>query len=443
MAYGGDFGESPHDGNFCGNGIIFADRTVSPKLYEVKKCYQNVDITAVDLAQGVLSIRNKWLFTNLNAFTVKWTLADDNGRDVKSGTLEAAAEPGETVEIKIPLPNRSESASEAVLTVSLLTKEASDWAEAGHEMAFEQFVLPQVAEADARPVRLEAGPAVSLSEEGQFLTVKGGHFSAAFDKVTGSLSSFVINGLELLQAPLAPNFWRAYTDNDRGSKQQERSATWRSAGEERRLLQLSYRSWRTVLLSSQAMHCRTTTSSTCTVTYTVRGNGEIEVKQQLTPGDNLPEIPEVGMMLILNGTFDELEWYGKGPHESYWDRQNGAKLGLYSGKVADQFVPYIRPQECGNKMQVRRASLTNAAGAGLAIIGKPQFELNALPYTPFELEANDHVYKLPPSNKTVVRINYKQMGVGGDDSWGSKPHPQYMLQANREYEFTFTLKAIQ
>ena len=148
-------------------------------------------------------------------------------------------------------------------------------------------------------------------------------------------------------------------------------------------------------------------------------------------------------MLILDGSFDELEWYGKGPHESYWDRQKGAKLGLYSGKVADQFVPYIRPQECGNKMQVRRASLTNAAGAGLEIIGKPQFELNALPYTPFELEANDHVYKLPPSNKTVVRINYKQMGVGGDDSWGSKPHPQYMLQANREFEFTFTLKAIQ
>ncbi len=199
-----------------------------------------MDITAVDLAQGVLSIRNKWLFTNLNAFTVKWTLADQDGRDVKSGTLEAAAEPGETVEIKIPLPNRSESASEAVLTVSLLTKEASDWAEAGHETAFEQFVLPQVAAVHARPVRLEAGPAVSLSEEGQFLTVKGGHFSAAFDKSTGSLSSFVVNGLELLQAPLAPNFWRAYTDNDRGSKQQERSATWRSAGEERRLLQLSY-----------------------------------------------------------------------------------------------------------------------------------------------------------------------------------------------------------
>ena len=111
------------DGNFCGNGIIFADRTVSPKLYEVKKCYQNVDITAVDLAQGVLSIRNKWLFTNLNAFTLKWTLADDNGKDLKSGTLEVAAEPGETVEINIPLPNRSESASGAVLTVSLLTKE--------------------------------------------------------------------------------------------------------------------------------------------------------------------------------------------------------------------------------------------------------------------------------------------------------------------------------
>ncbi|MFC5651852.1 glycoside hydrolase family 2 TIM barrel-domain containing protein [Paenibacillus solisilvae] len=441
MAYGGDFGENPHDGNFCGNGIIFADRTVSPKLYEVKKCYQNVDITAVDLAQGVLSVRNKWLFTNLNAFTLQWTVAVD-GAAVKSGTLEAAAEPGETAEITIPLPDRSEFRGEAVLTVSFLTQEATDWAEAGHETAFEQFVLPKAEPEQARIVRLESGPAVSLSEEGQSLTVTGNQFAAAFDKATGSLSSFIVNGLELLQAPLAPNFWRAYTDNDRGSKQHEKSAAWRSAGEERRLLQLSYEKLEDRVIITASYALPTTNTSACTVTYIVRGNGEIEVKQQLTPGDNLPEIPEIGMMLVLNGSFDELEWYGKGPHESYWDRQTGAKLGRYKGKVADQFAPYIRPQECGNKMDVRHASITNAAGAGLAIIGAPQFELNALPYTPFELEANDHVYKLPTSSKTVVRINYKQMGVGGDDSWGAKPHPQYMILANRPYEFTFTLKGI-
>jgi len=186
----------------------------------------------------------------------------------------------------------------------------------------------------------------------------------------------------------------------------------------------------------------TTTVSQCELRYTVKGTGEIEVYEQLTPGENLPEIPEIGVMLVMDGSFDSLEWYGKGPHESYWDRQTGAKLGLYKSKVADQFVPYIRPQECGNKMGVRQASVANAQGTGLAIIGAPEVELNVLPYTPSELESHDHVYKLPASGRTVIRINHRQMGVGGDDSWGARTHPEFLLHANKTYAFSFTLKGI-
>ncbi len=148
-------------------------------------------------------------------------------------------------------------------------------------------------------------------------------------------------------------------------------------------------------------------------------------------------------MLVLTEEFNNLEWYGKGPHENYWDRQTGAKIGIYKGKVADQYVPYLRPQECGNKVGVRRATLKDADGSSLEIFsGGPgeTFELNVLPYTPFELENYSHPYQLPAPAKTVVRINYKQMGVGGDDAWGAMPHSEFRLYANRTYSFSFLIK---
>jgi beta-galactosidase len=437
MAYGGDFGEKPHDGNFCGNGLIFADRTVSPKLDEVKKCYQNVKMTAVDLTKGVLNIENRFLFTDLSEYTLQWEVTLD-GKPFAEGTAAAAVAPGETKEIGLSLPKLDGVSGEAVLTVSFVTKEAEPWAEAGHEVAFEQFVL-RSAGLDAKATADGGEHQVRAAEEADQLVVNGQRFSVRFNCAAGDLVSFAVNGTELLRQAPAPNFWRAYTDNDRGNGHHLRCAPWRSAGEERRLERFSWEALADRVVVTAIYTLPAANGSLCEVTYTVRGNGEIDVFEQLTPNGDLPEIPEIGMMLVMDGSFDTVEWYGKGPHESYWDRQTGAKLGLYRGKVADQFVPYIRPQECGNKMDVRHASVKNEAGAGLAIVGSPLFELNVLPYTPFELEASDHVYKLPASGKTVVRINYKQMGVGGDDSWGARTHPEYVLHANKSYAFKFTL----
>lgn len=438
MAYGGDFGEQPHDGNFCGNGLIFADRSVSPKLLEVKRCYQNAAIAAVDLRQGVVSVKNNYLFTDLDAFALQWSVALD-GVASAAGSLRVSAAPGETAEAAIPLPERRQGDGEAVLTVSLHTTEAAPWADAGHEVAFQQFVLPSAALAAAAGRAAQSHAPIELIEEEGRLLVRGAAFSVAIDKGSGSLVSYNVGGTELIQGALAPNFWRAYTDNDRGNQHHVRCATWRSAGEERSLRALSWEQLQDRVIVHAEFALPTTAESSCAVAYGILNGGAVEVAMQLTPGEGLPEIPEIGMMLTMDGSFDRLEWYGKGPHESYWDRQHGAKLGRYSGTVAEQFVPYLRPQECGNKVAVRSASVGNAAGASLLIAGEPLIELNALPYTPFELEAHDHVYKLPASGKTVVRINHKQMGVGGDDSWGARTHPQYVLHANRPYAFRFTL----
>ncbi|OXM16379.1 glycoside hydrolase family 2 TIM barrel-domain containing protein [Paenibacillus herberti] len=438
LAYGGDFGESPHSGNFCGNGLLFADRSISPKLIEAKKCYENITITEVDGAQGIYTIKNKNLFMNLEVYLLQWTIAVE-GVISAEGNVTVAVAPLEGKEIKLELPKREQS-GEAVLTISFVTKKAEKWAEAGHEVSFEQFVLPAEKPVAAVVEAVKNYSPVNVAVQSGLLTVSGETFTAGIDTATGSLVSYNFGGSELLQDALMPNFWRAYTDNDRGNKQHERCATWRSAGEERVLCSLRWESLADRVIVHAAYVLPTTSESACSITYTILGSGAIQVQQLLVPGSNLPEIPEVGIMFSMDGSFTDLEWYGKGPHESYLDRQLSAKIGLHQGKVADQFVPYLRPQECGNKVDVRHAAISNQSGVALHITGEPTFELNALPYTPFELEANDHVYKLPASDKTVVRIHYRQMGVGGDDTWGSKPHPEFLLLADKSYSFSFTLQ---
>jgi beta-galactosidase len=192
----------------------------------------------------------------------------------------------------------------------------------------------------------------------------------------------------------------------------------------------------------QELSIPTVPASECRVTYTVNSSGEVEICEELMPGEGLPEIPEVGMLLVLDGSFQNLCWFGRGPHESYWDRQESAKVGIHSGRVIDQLVPYIRPQECGNKTEVRWLEITDDNGTGILISGKPTVEACVLPYTPTELEEYDHFYKLPDSGRVVVRVNYRQMGVGGDNSWGARTHPEFTLPADRKYVYAYTLKGI-
>jgi beta-galactosidase len=442
FAYGGDFGDTPNDGNFSGNGIVFADRSLTPKIYEVKKCYQNVKFEAEDLREGKIRIHNKFLFTNLKEYAFICHI-DKNGETVMEGTLDIDVEPGtsETIKLDYALPHRCCREDEYVLTLSLRLKKATDWAPKGHEIAFEQFILPQ----EGRVIEHENDdyPEVQVEEEATFLRVKGQDFEVVFNKADGNLEAYSFRGQELIKEAPAPNFWRAYTDNDKGNKLQERCATWREAGKNRELRSIAVKTGTNTVEFCAEYILPTTVTSVCIVNYIVYGDGSIVVKEDLMPGDRLPEIPEVGMLLQMDKAFENLTWYGKGPHENHWDRATGAKLGIHSGKVEEQFVPYLRPQECGNKTEVRWALLTNEKGIGLKISGLPTVELNALPYTPWELEAHDHPYKLPQSDKVVVRINYKQMGVGGDDSWGAMTHPDFTLYSNRTYSYSYMLQGVE
>jgi len=442
MAYGGDFGESPHDGNFCGNGLIFADRSISPKLYEVKKCYQNVKFTAENLGKGKFVVKNRNLFTNLSDYQLVWAVTN-NGVHVSKGELEVQIAPGqaELLDLSRFLPTDASYGDEYVLTLSFILKKSTLWAEVGHEMAFEQFILPVPVQASV--VNAPEYTTIEVQNNEHSWIAVGKHFSVRFNTATGDLESYQVHGTELLSQPLAPNFWRAYTDNDRGNQQQERSAVWREAGLNRKLARITSTEANSGYAEVTVEYSLPTNpQSLCKLVYTIHGNGEIAVRFELQVGSGLPEIPEIGMIFEMDNSFDTITWYGKGPHESYWDRNTGARLGLFSGKVNEQAAPYLRPQETGNKTEVRFASMTNADGVGIRIAGAPLIEINALPYTPYELEQYDHQHLLPASNKTVVRVNYKQMGVGGDDSWGARPHPEYTLFANRTYAYAFVMSGL-
>ncbi|MDP4088678.1 MAG: glycoside hydrolase family 2 TIM barrel-domain containing protein [Bacillota bacterium] len=441
LAYGGDFGEKPNDGNFCGNGLIFADRTVSPKIFEVKRCYQNVRFTAEDLSQGKIRIENKFLFTNLKEYEFIWQVFK-NGILVSEGRDNIDLGPDSFCTITIPLGSLKASSlnEEYILNVGFVLKAQTLWADKDHEVAFEQFKLPVVLER-CTTFANEYAP-IEISEDAKTFKISGKEFNVTFSKTDASLSSYTFKGTEFIKEGPAPNFWRAYTDNDKGNQLPSRCGTWREAGKLRKLLDFSKEVGENKVVVTEIFELPTSQVSICKVVYSIFGDGHIDVCEELTPGAKLPEIPEVGMLMILDKSFENFSWYGKGPHENYWDRALGAKVGIYSGRVSDQFTPYLRPQECGNKTEVRWARFTNEHGIGIEIKGLPSVEINALPYTPFELEKNDHVYKLPESDKVVVRVNYKQMGVGGDDTWGARTYPEFTLYANRCYSYSYSIRAI-
>ena len=345
QAYGGDFDDHPCDYNFSGNGIVYGgERDASPKMQEVKFCYQNI---AVDVQKDKAVVKNKNLFVNTDAF--------------------------DCVDVM-------------------------------------------------------------------------------FSDLNGGLVSYRYGGVEMIKMIPKPNFWRAPIDNDCGSLMPMRYSQWKIAS-----MYLSHKypngshypglyapeievhedcaevSYRYVMPTTPASECR--------LTYRVFGDGSIQTTLTYDPVKELGDMPEFGVMFKLDADYDHVTWYGMGPEETYVDRCAGAKLGVYKNKVEDNMAKYLVPQECGNKVGVRWATVTNRKGRGMMFSGD-KMEFSALPYTPHELENAMHPYELPQVHYTVVRVAKQQMGVGGDDSWGAQTHPEYLIPIDKKLEFPFTFKGI-
>ncbi|MEV0636564.1 glycoside hydrolase family 2 TIM barrel-domain containing protein [Streptomyces sp. NPDC050619] len=449
FAYGGDWGDNPNDGNFVADGIVTADRGHTGKAAEIKRVYQAINVAPVaGGAAGVVTLTNENLFTNLREFDGGWSLVAD-GKVVQRGKLtrgQLDVPPLTSKDITVPVrvPATPAPGAEYFLRLSFTTREATQWAKAGFEVAAEQ--LPVDAGSPAvTPVPLESVPALSHTEAGTTVTVKGKGFSLTVDKGSGTITSYEAGGTRLITSGPAPNFWRAPTDNDHGNGQHTRNQTWRDAGARRKVTDVSVRALRDKAVEIKVGGTLpTTVESTYTTTYTVFGNGEIKVDHTLHPGaSSLPYLPEVGSLLFLSPGLEYLRYYGRGPEENYWDRNNGTDVGVYSGTVSGQWTSYIRPQENGNKTDVRWIALTGRDGVGLLVSGEPLLEASASHFTPEDLSVGArHDYQLTPREAVVLRLNHRQMGVGGDNSWGAHTHDEYKLFANRDYAYSYRLRPL-
>ncbi|WP_031104383.1 glycoside hydrolase family 2 TIM barrel-domain containing protein [Streptomyces sp. NRRL S-146] len=447
-AYGGDWGDNPNDGAFSGDGIVTADRGLTGKSAEVKQVYQAVNVTAAPGGPGAVTLTNEYLFTNLREFDGRWSLVAD-GEVVQRGRLtrdQLNVAPLGSKDIRIPvrLPAKPAPGTEYFLQLSFTTKEATPWAKAGFEVAKQQLALDAGSPA-VKPAPLRGVPALSHTDGDKTVSVKGRGFAVTVDKAAGTITSYEAGGTRLLTSGPVPNFWRAPTDNDRGNGQHTRNQTWRDAGAKRKVTDVRVRP-----LDDRAVEVTvtgtlpTSTESTYSTTYTVFGNGEIKVDNTLHPGAaNLPYIPEVGTLLFLPRSLDRLHYYGRGPEENMWDRHDATDVGLYSGTVSGQWTSYLRPQENGNKTDVRWAALTDGRGRGLLVTGEPLLEVNASHFTPEDLSVGvRHDYQLTPRDAVVLRLNHRQMGVGGDNSWGAHTHDEFKLLANRDYAYSYRLRPL-
>jgi beta-galactosidase len=444
FGYGGDFEPEGvyHDDNFVMNGLVSPDRTPHPGFYEIRKVYQYVRSTPVDLETGEIQITNLYDFIDLGHLSGSWAVMAD-GEQLAEGTLPALeTKAGETETVKIPYPEiMPEPGVEYWLNLSFRLKEDASWAEAGHEVAWEQFKLPF--EAPASPPDPTSMAAVSVEESDEQITVNGAGFSVVFEKATGTMTSYRYGETELIRSGLRPHFWRAWTDNDRGNGMPERCAPWRDASE----------NWIVTVTETVKIgqaECRIRVfgrfpdiDAANELVYTVYGSGEIEVHNSFQPGEqDLPELPRFGMQMTVPAEFDTMSWYGRGPHESYWDRKSGAAVGLFSGSVDEQYFEYSEPQENGNKTDVRWVSLTNPNGTGLQAVGDEPLSVSASFYTTEDQEKAKHTYEMERQDFVTLNLDYKQTGVGGDDSWGARTHPEYTLEP-QAYQYSFRLRPIQ
>lgn len=444
-AYGGDYGDRPNDGN-GGDGLVFADRRPQPELEEVKKVYQFIKVEPVDLAAGRVRVRNKHIFADLSYAEGSWELAED-GEVIQRGRLprlHTAA--GQTEEVKLGLKRPAVlPGREYLLKVTFALAADTPWAKRGHVVAWDQFAVPYglpAAPAAAAGGAADAAPELSIDEEPDAVALRGPGFLARVGKRSGALEAYEVQGRALLAGPLAPNYWRAPLDNDRGNQMAKRLGVWRTAAAERKVksIDIARLGRGAARVTVEAAH--PPEGSTTRTTYTVYGTGVVEVECALNPAAGAPELPRVGMQMLIAGELRHVEWYGRGPQETYWDRRTGAAVGLYRATVDELWTPYVEPQENGNRTDVRWVTFRDATGAGLSAKGlDAPLYFSAWPFRMSELERAKHSAEIQMSKEITVNLDHRQMGVGGDDSWGAQPHKEYRLPA-APYRYKFRLEPV-
>lgn len=445
LAFGGDFGDRPTDYNFCTDGIVYADRKLSPKMQEVKFLYQ--DIKLIPERTGV-TIKNEGLFQGTDYCELHYSIHNMSG-ELHSGILEVQVEPQKEAFVVLDWPEDLALAGEYWINTSLKLKEAKVWGEAGFEVAFGQTVFSGEIKGTEQPaVHQEVkvtGNDIKVIHGDVNIGVKGKDFSIMFSRAVGSLSSVNYSGKELIAYPPAPLFWRASTDNDKGTAMGFHAGAWYAASLMPRCAEVTVAEGKGEVTVTFSYRLNISADVKVSVAYTVLHDGSITVKSRYEGTAGLPDLPIFALTFKIPAEYKQLDWLALGPEENYSDRNEGARLGRFSNVAADSLAGYVVPQESGNRTGVRKVTVTDADGTGITIsapAAKP-VECRISPYTAFELENAYHQYELPPVHYTVVTVAGKQMGVGGDDSWGAPVHEEYRIPSDGIIEYEFVISRAQ
>ena len=433
LVYGGDFDDRASDYGFCTNGIVYADRTYSPKVSEAKRLYSNIRMS---LENGVLTVENRNLFTDTSGYIFKVTLEKEG--DILSAEerrLNISAGEAGSVKIGLEVP---ENGGEYVLTAYAVLAEDTIWAEKGHEISFAQQIVktPEI----TAPMTAHKAEIVY----GDFcIGVNGDGFSMQFDKREGGVSSLVYNGVEYITRAPKVSFFRAHTDNDTGAGYPCENAQWQIAGKCAKLLGFETKENADSLEVTFKFLAPTVPSFEYKVTYIAYFDGRLGVKAEYDGVKGLSDMPVFAMDFKMKKQYDKFTFYGMGPDENYIDRNNGARLGVYTLTALENFTKYLNPQECGNRTGVRYVNVYEENGAGLNFTATENpFEMSVLPYNAYELDNAMHRDELPDPTYTWVRIAAKQMGVGGDDSWGAPVHKEFKINSEEAMSLEFIVSSL-
>ncbi len=447
VGYGGDWGPADiaSDRNFMCNGLVGPDRRWNPHAWEVKKVYQNVLMKMSPGKKGEVELSNDFFFKDLSEYYIEWTLVGD-GKNEATGLMEMPEiNARKSAIVPIPYPPLARGV-EYFLNINIKTRIENNLLPKDYIVATEQFNLENNKISQKPTIDNIGGIRLNVSDDKK-LTVESKALSAEISKETGNIVKFKYNGQDILFSPPVPNFWRAMTDNDFGCGYPKKLNAWRNAWSDAKLTKIENE----VLNNDEVRIVETfeflKAAGQLFITYNIFSNGTVKVKCELKARNaTTPDMPRFGMLMQVPKDYTVLNWYGRGPQESYVDRKSGAQIGKYTNTVYKDLHPYIRPQEVGNKVDVRWLTLTNGNGDGWMYFGENNlnittncFDINDL--DPGAEKKNIHWNELKMANHINVMVDYKQMGVGGIDSWSSQPLSKYRLPFNN-YSYEFVMKPI-
>lgn len=454
QAYGGDLepAGTPNSDSFCANGLVFADRTPYPYLWEVKKVQQNIAIAAVDIAKGRISIRNKFYFRDLSHYQLNWRLLE-NGIVVEQGNVDRlSANAGESEQVKLTFNKAFAEEKEYFLNIDIIQKENDGLLDIGHIVAQEQLSFPQILE----PRTVITEKLLTINKSANELIFSGNDFSISIDNKSGLISSINYFDSELLKASSHPEFWRAPVYNDLEIGEYEKNfAVWQHLGQQTKLTSLVVNEVSKAYAKVDVELALGAIESRYLLTYHIWGNGEVRVDNWFyaAPHKKFGELPRIGNLFELNNRYNTVEYYGRGPHENYDDRKSSAFVGLYKTNIDDLYTPYVRPSENGYHTDVRHVSFMDNKGKGITFSGIDSskrkgvigFGAQYFSTDDYDASKHDHVkrnlhpFELVKRDRIFVNIDHRQRGVGGTDSWGAEPLANYILPW-LDYRFSFSFK---